>query len=138
MYTFANSGLVWWPVSLSKADENTGEISVLRIPVLFKIRTRAERRARAKKFSKSVLAKVGALKTPEEIEKLSSALEKDQDDKESDLLERVKNWKTIIDENGDEFPFSDANLKVLLNHDEMYQAFAQGLEDASVGAKPKN
>jgi hypothetical protein len=139
MFTFANSGVVWWPVSISVADVETGQIKEASFLAQLKIRTRSERKALEKSYRDNLLARAKTVKTAEEIQQLALELEKREDEEEIDLTKRIKDWdKKLVDTNGEPIPFNAKNLKAMLDIDPLYQAFKTALTEASKGARAKN
>jgi hypothetical protein len=138
MFTYANSGLVWWPVSVSVANTDTGAVEDAKFLALFKIRTRAERRAADRSLQKSILSKTANVTSADDIKKLTAELEKKQDTLEADLLERVRDFKQLLDTAGNEIAFTKETLQAMLATESLFNGFNRALNEASTGARAKN
>ncbi|MDR3389923.1 MAG: hypothetical protein P4L92_23040 [Rudaea sp.] len=143
MFRFAPKGNVYWPVTVPTVDD-AGTIGEATFLVLYRIFSRSELKARSAKLTKALVSKVGAsggganIQSQEQLQKLVDETEAMQKQGESELLGRVLGWKDLTGDDGEPLPFSNANLKAVLDCESLYGPIERGLMEASRGAKAKN
>ncbi|HZP85866.1 MAG TPA: hypothetical protein VFB54_03535 [Burkholderiales bacterium] len=137
-FRFAPKGEIWWPVKVPTIDEdgNVGEGSFL---VLYKIFTRAERKARKKKLAIALAAQSKKIESVQDFESLVNQAEADEKLAEAELIDRVRGWKGAIDDaTGEDIQFSKTNLKRFLEVEVLHDRLAKGLDEASRLGGAKN
>lgn len=137
MFTFAQDGNVLWPVKLVVRTADGEDPGEAEVKFLFRIFTRAERKAR----EQSMRGALGALRAANgdvDFAKAEENLRTLEDQAEADLRERVLGWRGIVGADGAELAFTPALRDALLNDEAHYARIAAGLNEASLGARAKN
>ena len=112
MFVISNRREVWWPVVIDQpAADGTGRTEQVQIEVRYRLVSTSEAR---------------------EIHEMPT------EEAESELIKRVLDWRGVVDEAGNDVPFSSDSLRQLLDIPYAGAAVARGLFEASNGAPAKN
>lgn len=136
MFTFANENKVWWKVNLV-ARNASGEVADAPVMVLYRLFTRAELKKREKRMQ-TALGKLRVAKVDADMEAATAEFEAIEEQSTADLIDRVCDWRDIVDADNAALAFSPDMLKALLNDPPQYERIAAGLLEASRGARAKN
>lgn len=157
MFSKAQLGLVWWPVTLASYDE-AGEVVEQKIRVLFKPLTRAERAARQRETLLAANAALVELKAEvdlsraadetatverlgvEATERVMARLDQAFTSTEADvatLIARTHDWRGV-EEEGTAVPFTRELLLDLMAYDAFARPMLAAFDACSEGAVRKN
>lgn len=131
MFRFADLNRVVWPVEIGDAT----------LRAVFNIYTRKELRARKRRATEALVARLGddgQPKTPDDLIALLEVATDKEDDDEAQLHARVIGWYDVEDEEGKPLAFSTERLQALLDTDAGFKAFNRGLLEASQAGPSKN
>lgn len=126
--------VVWWDVFLPTGDPE----SPIKIEVAYRIYERAE----LSRIMRESIEKGIASRGMDADDRLAAVV--DQLDEEAvqeataRLMERVADWRGVIDEDGAEVEFSKEGLAAAIEYFDWFRAIDQGLFSASQGAVRKN
>lgn len=157
MFSKAQIGLVWWPVTLAQYDD-AGELVETTIRVLFKPLTRAERNERQRAIlmrtsdalrelraeaditrpasDDASIERIGDDATARVLERIDAAFEATEEDVQL-VIERTHDWRGPQD--GDTpVPFSRELLADLMRGDLFAKPMLEAFSAASEGAVRKN
>lgn len=136
-FLFANLNRVWWPVELAQTLED-GTVAVTTIQVLFERMTQKQLKDLVTATMDDLQRRRAELQDSDAPSAgLTAAYEAEAAATER-LVERVIDWRGIVDEAGDEVPFSRERLLALLEFRPERQAFAKAWRECSEKAPAKN
>lgn len=138
MFRFAPQARVFWPITLEARNPETGEIAEGRAYVLYSLLTREELRARQRELTQTIASRITTAKTAEDLQQIIDdqlAIDRKYDD---ELVKHIHGWKEVNSNDDQPLPFDETTLRAMLADPLLHKAFAQGLLDASNGAKTKN
>lgn len=142
MFRYASDGRVRWPLSVDQLQED-GSTAAAPFSVVYRVFTREELKARdatLREYTRRMgeLIPDGAPDTADRAAQRQQLTEARVRDDDVQLLERVKGWHGIGDQDGNELPFSEATLQAFLNNALMRDLLLTGLLEASSGVRGKN
>jgi hypothetical protein len=135
MFKIVSNLTAWWPVTVLEPDnENPGTLKEETFEVEFIIRGRNElkvnqdeRKALVKQLPSGDDFLSDHAAATAKGEKIGAKIE--AHDRKMDHLS-IKNWRGILDEQGNPLPFTAAALDMALNHDRIRVALNKGFEEA--------
>lgn len=145
MFRYAPQGIVFWPITLTARNPDTGELIDGIAHVQYSLLSRNELKAREKRLTSALMSglssmNANAIAGPNagDVQKLSEEVDKLTNEHDEELIAHVHGWKGITDANDKDLPFDEATLRAMLNDPLLYESFSLGLIAASKGAKAKN
>ena len=142
MFRFAAKRLVLWPVTLKQMTASGDGMENGSFYLLLEPLTRGENRKLHANTLEKMLTRVKGMiangAKPEEYEALAAETERVERDHEAVLLEKVRGWRDVTDEDGQPVEFTRERFAALIEYPDAYQAALAALAEATKEALAKN
>lgn len=138
MFKFAQQGKVFWPITLSARDPETGDVNQSKAYIQYSLLSRDEMKAREKQLAKVLSARAIGIKDADALNQLVEDAEAIDTATEKELLAHVHDWRDIADEAGEPIAFSTKLLKSMFADPLLFDPISRGLIECSKGAPAKN